>query len=412
MKMHWRVSTTGLMGLLAAAVLLLGVSPVRAQSTDPRWLPWVGCWQPLDSLGARNDEVPMTCFRPVQGQAGVEMLSVQGAEITSHRMVLADGQGHHEERDGCSGTTRAEFSSDGQRVFTTADLTCEGGVERRTTGIMSLTRPNHWLDVKSLDVGDQSTPWVERYAQASPSRVRGAGLEDLADNQGIAISVAKMAAISPIDINDVIEASKLVDPAAVQAWVAERHDPFQLDAKQLLRMSDAGVPSDVIDVMVAVTYPQRFHLGGPPNVRTTEATPQRVAQAYAPRSRFRGCDPFFWDPFCYGYGYGYYGSNYGYGLYGGYPFYGGYGGWGYGGYTPIVIQVQPNDNPPEHGRVVRGRGYVPANSSGGSTRSGHPSGSAAPSSGNRGASASPSAGRSSGSSSGRTAHRRGGGGRR
>lgn len=178
------------------------------------------------------------------------------------------------------------------------------------------------------------------------------------------------------------------------------------------RMSDAGVPSDVIDVMVAVTYPQRFHLGGPPNVRTTEATPQRVAQAYAPRSRFRGCDPFFWDPFCYGYGYGYYGSNYGYGLYGGYPFYGGYGGWGYGGYTPIVIQVQPNDNPPEHGRVVRGRGYVPANSSGGSTRSGHPSGSAAPSSGNRGASASPSAGRSSGSSSGRTAHRRGGGGRR
>lgn len=411
MKMFTRGSTTGLMGLLAAAVLLLGVSPARAQSTDARWLPWVGCWQPLDSLGARNDESPMICFRPVSGQAGVEMLSVQGAEITSHRIVLADGQGHHEERDGCSGTTMARFSSDGQRVFTTADLQCEGGVERRTTGIMSLTQPNRWLDVKSLDVGDQSTPWVEHYGQAAPSRVRGAGLEDLADNQGIAIRSAKMAAISPIDINDVVEASKVVDAAAVKAWVAERGDPFQLDAKKLVHMSDAGVPSGVIDVMVAVSYPQKFHLGGPPSVRMTQATPQRAAQAYAPRSRFRGCDPFFWDPYCFGYGYGYYGYNYGYGLYGGgYPF-GGYGGWGYGGYTPILIQVQPNDNSPRHGRVVKGRGYVPANSSGSSGRSAHPSGGATTrSSGGSGASASPPVKRSTGSSSGRTAHRRGGGG--
>ncbi len=404
MTTHRSATAAGVLGLLVGALLLAGVSPVRGQNTDPRWLPWVGCWQPLDSLGTTDDEAPMICFRPAEGQAGVEMLSVEGAEITSRRVVRADGQAHQEEREGCSGTTRAQFSSDGQRVFMVADLRCEGGVERRTTGIMSLTQPNRWLDVKSLDVGGQSTPWVEHYAVASPSRVRGAGLEDLAENRSMAIFSARMAAISPIDVNDVVEASKVVDASAVRAWVAERGDPFHLNADELVRMNKAGVPSGVIDVMVAVSYPHKFSLGGPRNVRVQQA-PTRVAQGYAPRSRFRGCDPFFWDPFCFGYGYGYYGYNYGYGgypgLYSGY----GYGGYGYGGYTPILIEVQPNSNPPSHGRVIKGRGYT-RGSSGGSSGSSAPA--ASPS---RGSSSLGGASRSSGgSSTGRTAHRRGGGG--
>lgn len=408
MKMQWNPSATGLAGLLVAASVLLTVRPAQAQSMDPRWLPWVGCWQPLDSIGLADDEAPMMCFRPVAGQRGVEMLSVEGAEITSHRMVEADGQAHQEEREGCSGTMTAQFSSDGQRAFTVADMQCEGGVERRTTSIMSLDTPTRWLDVKSLDVGGQSTPWVERYGLASPSRVRGAGLGDLADSRGMAVRAARMAAISPIDGDDVAEASKIVDAAAVKAWVAERGDRFALNADELVRLSDAGVPGDVIDVMVAVSYPQKFSLAGRPNVRTEEA-PQRVARAYEP-SRFRGCDPFFWDPFCFGYGYGYgyspfsygYGNGYGYGGY-----FGGYnGGWGYGGgYTPVFIDVQPNTSAPTHGRVIKGRGYVPggaAESGGGSVRSGT-------SSSGSGASAAPTRSSGSSSSGGRTAHRRGGG---
>ncbi len=415
MKTRWNGSDTGLVGLLVATLLLLSVGPAQAQNnTDPRWLPWVGCWQPLDSLGGQVDDSPMLCFRPVSGGPGVEMLSVEGAEITSHRTIVADGRAHQEKREGCSGTMRVQFSSDGQRVFTVSDLTCEGGVERRTTGIMSLSRPTRWLDVKSLDMGGHSTPWVERYGLASPSRVRGAGLENLADNSGLAIRSARMAAISPIDIDDVIEASKVVDAAAVQAWVAERHDPFSLNAKQLERLADAGVPSDVIDVMVAVSYPHKFAFGGPPGVRAEEA-PIRAANAYAPRSRFTGCDPFFWDPFCFGYGYGYGYSPYSYGFYpygygyGGY--YGGYGGY-YGGYRPVLIQVQPTSSGSSHGRVIKGRGYTRGSSSG----SGSSAPATAPSRGasSGGAVSSGSSGSSSSSgrtSTGRTAHRRGGGGR-
>jgi len=40
--------------------------------------------------------------------------------------------------------------------------------------------------------------------------------------------------------------------------VIERAEPFTLDAKRLIALADAGVPSGVIDLMVALSYPQAF----------------------------------------------------------------------------------------------------------------------------------------------------------
>jgi hypothetical protein len=405
MKTHRSIRFAVLGGLVVISLFLLGAGPARAQNMDPRWLPWVGCWEPVDSVGTAQNEGPMICFRPVEGQSGIEMLAVQGSDITSHRMIQADGRAWQESQEGCSGTARAQFSRDGQRVFTVADLQCEGGVGRKTTGIMSLVRPNEWLDVKSLDVGGQSTPWVERYRLASPARTRAVGLEDIGRDHAMAIRSARMAAISPINAADVVEATKVVDADAVKAWVAVRGNPFVLNAKELLRLKKSGVPSSVIDVMVAVTYPNKFAFAGP-NPHAEQA-PRTVTgtEGYYPRARFQGCDPFFWNPFCYGYGYGYGSYGYGYNPYfGGYYSGLGYGSY-YGGYTPVIINVQPNTPSSggyyEHGRVVKGRGYTRGGSGGSSTPAATPS---------RSSGGTTSTPRSSGSSTGRTAHRRGGGG--
>ncbi len=421
MNMHRSTRFAALSGFVVSSLLLLGAGPARAQSAqrmDARWLPWVGCWEPVDSASTAQDEGPMICFRPVAGQSGVEMLSVQGSDIASHRMVYADGRAHQESQEGCSGTVRARFSKDGQRVFTVSDLSCEGGVQRKTTGIMSMVHPEEWLDVKSLDMGGQSTPWVERYRLASPARTRAVGLQDIGRNHMMAIHAARMAAVSPVNIDDVIEASKAVDAAAVKAWLAVRGDRFDLDAQKLVALKKAGVPSGVIDVMVAVSYPSKFAMAGP------QRSPQEVrgaaatgTEGYYPRSRFRGCDPFFWDPSCYGFGYGYYGYGYNPLYYGGYYYPGwGYGGF-YGGYTPVIVNPQPSKPSSnayyEHGRVVKGQGYTrgtyhPATSGGSTTPAARSSGRS--SSGSAVSTPRPST-TSRGTSTGRTAHRRGGGGR-
>jgi hypothetical protein len=179
----------------------------------------------------------------------------------------------------------------------------------------------------------------------------------------------------------------------VQTWLAERGEGFTLDAKQLVALEKDGVAPQVIDIMVALTYPQVFALdrsrvGGPAAENTASAGSGRTVYAYAWDS--------FYSPFGYRYGYNPYGYGYGYG----------YGGWYYD--RPVII-VRPSDNEREHGKVVKGRGYVrggsidrSSGSSGGSSdvrasRGGSGSGSSSSGSSSKGSSSSGSG------SSGRTA---------
>ena len=201
---------------------------------------------------------------------------------------------------------------------------------------------------------------------------------------------ARSAASASLDLDDVFEATERLPAEAVEAWLAETGDAFDLDGETLVRMDDAGVPDRVIDVVVAVSNPRTFRLGAGADAEMIpdEGADRRTRSAYGAAS-WGG--PFYWDSFYdrrYRYSPFYYGGI-GYGGYGGY----GYGSYGYG-YRPTVIVVEPRDSG-GHGRVVNGRGYrAPAG-----VRSPAPSGRVGPSSSGGSSSAAPSRG-SSGASKG------------
>jgi hypothetical protein len=174
------------------------------------------------------------------------------------------------------------------------------------------------------------------------------------------------------------------------------------------------MPEEVIDVMVAVSHPERFVVS--PEQPITEAEPRgdlRGGRRIPVVAGYRGYlawDPFYYDSF-FGYDswYRYRAAGFGYSPYG----YGGYG-YGYGGYGygPTVIRIERARS---GGSIVNGRGWRPGsqvdtgrraqprdNSSAGSTGSGS-SGSGSSASGSPGSSGSQPA------RTGRTARRRGGG---
>jgi len=292
---------------------------------------------------------------------------------------------------------------------------------------MSMVSPSEWLDVRTVDVDGQRLPWVLRYRQASRDDFQAAGQGDLIATQGADVRMARMAASIPIALDDVIEAVEKVSAETVEIWLIERAEPFALDANRLIEMADAGVPASVIDVVVAVSYPEKFVINqryalGPPGAEAREG---RGRYGYGV-----GPNPFedpFYDPYSrygyyspYGYGsrysYGGFGRGYGYG-YGGYGGYGGlgygYGGYGGYGYGPIIVVGRSGGGTgggvsgSTRGRVVRGGGYTSAGSGGGNTgRSAQPrssgssrsSGSAASSGGSSGRSSAAPARRSSTSS--------------
>jgi len=380
--MNRRVSATGfaVLGMLLA----MGISGQGLSAQDvTNWRPFIGCWEPMGVDGNPG----LLCFRP-QG-AAVEMFNIVEGQVNGTERLVADGTPRPVAAEGCDGSESVEFSQDGRRIFTSSSFECQGGELRTGSGIMSFISPAQWIDVRSLTVDGEPVAWIQRYAAATAESLRDHGVEDPVSADRAGVRSGRLLAARDIEIDDVEEAVGKVDAQAVKIWVAALESEFDLDASELVRLADEGVPSDVIDVMVAVSYPDQFAV-------TPEGVPEnvvdRVAQnAYRSGSRF-GYRAFLWDPYfspAFGYRYGY--SPFGYY---------GYGFGGYYGYVPTAVIVSPVENA-SGGRIVRGQGYQPG--SGGGTPSVRPRSNPAPSS----VSPSNDRGSSRSSGSGRTAVRRG-----
>jgi len=393
-------------GLLAGAVLLVGVLPsaVAAQDVDSRWLPWLGCWEASDG-GA---EIPMLCVQPATEADGVELTTWSNGELISTEAIYTDGLARDTDREGCVGQEEAQFSDDGRRVYLRSNYVCEGGVERGATGMLAFANPMEWLDIKLIEVAGEKVPMVLRYRPAPADRVAAVGMENVVAPRAMAVKAARIGASARLTTEDLVEATGKVDGKAIEALIVERGDPFDPDADMLVRLADAGVDPAVIDLAVAVSYPEKFAVGSgaPERIRTERDRTAMPMGYYGPRTRWSFWDPYYWDPYYYSpYGYAYSPFYYNYGWYSGY-------------YRPVNVVVSPR--PPEevdHGRVIAGSGYrrggsratsggsspstrtTPSARSGGST--GRSSGAMTSSGARRG---------STSSSTGRTAKRRGGGG--
>jgi hypothetical protein len=149
----------------------------------------------------------------------------------------------------------------------------------------------------------------------------------------------------------VVEAVDRVGSDVARVLIAEIGEPFALSAGLLRDLDRRGVPGDVLDVMVAVTYPDRFEITG----ASWQATQTREAhfrddRAYTRphpvtgRQIYLGMDPFYYyDPFFFGMGFSPWGP-----------------GWGYRSpfiRAPIVL-VRPEVRD-RRARVDAGSGYVP-----------------------------------------------------
>jgi hypothetical protein len=131
---------------------------------------------------------------------------------------------------------------------------------------------------------------VRRFRAASDevSRLRAPSLteEKIRD----AVEARHKIASTPMSIEDVIEASSRVAPEVVEASLLERGGRYSLDSKSLVRLSEASVPPSVIDLMVALTFPEQFSVE-----RETGGGGGGMGFGYS------GYDPFFDSAFAYPY---------------------------------------------------------------------------------------------------------------
>ena len=390
--------------LLAAAALGIAL-PARAQHTavDSRWLAFLGCWEPVESAKSAVCVVPA-------GTSAVDLVKIAKGEVVSRERIDATGEPTATTEGDCKGSQTAEWSTIGVRVFLRSTETCAGAITRDGTGMIAMTGDGrgelvYIQGITLAGAAGQTGVRVQRYREASEDLLLPADVHDVLQQELTASMRARAAALAPLAVNDVVEASHKIDAAVLQAWLVERDGPFAIDAKKLVALADAGVPNSVIDLIVALSYPKAFAIN--PAARQAERLTKGVAidSEYAGSAYDRACNSYYMlDPYydCGGYyRYGY--SPYGYG----------YSPYGYFDY-PVIIVYNPSggggsgggSTPRSHGRMIKGEGYR-GGSDGGSTahpRSSEPATSTSTSA--RPGSSSSGSGSGSSSSEPRTAHRR------
>ena len=174
MSEHLKVKVFSASALCGVALLAV-VAPLQAQATHAQWLPWVGCWTPV----GQGEDAPLLCVTPGEDPASVEFVTITEAEVVSREVARADGQPADDDQEGCEGTTTWTFSSDGHRAYHRSEHVCDGEVGRVATGMMAMASRTEWMDLSSVEVAGQTTPWAQRYRLADRETAEAAGFGDL-----------------------------------------------------------------------------------------------------------------------------------------------------------------------------------------------------------------------------------------
>jgi hypothetical protein len=348
-----------LVPIFGVLILALAV-PASAQQTDSRWLPFLGCWEPAGEPGGAAQSLTV-CVSPVAGADRVEISTFTGNELVNREQVAATGERQSVTKEGCNGWESATWAQTARRVYLRSDYACEGGARRTASGLLAFVSMNEWVDIQVVTVGTQEALRAVRYRPAASSQLAPDLLQAVVRERAFALTTARSAAAANLTVNDVIDASKYTEAAVVEAWLVERGQRFAVDARKLEQLADAEVPESVIDMVVAISFPDQFEID-----RATGQGDFRAPSADARAGRYDYSfydDPWYlWDPF-FRYGYGGYRSYYS-------PF--GYGNpYWYNSGRPVIIVVGEDVGGGEQKltRVVRGKGYTqtPRSSSGSSS---------------------------------------------
>ncbi|MES2525252.1 MAG: hypothetical protein V4617_21355 [Gemmatimonadota bacterium] len=392
--------------LLLAGASLLSASIVAEQaaaqdSNDPRWTPYLGCWAPpvdnnnatiglsRSGSGGGRDAV---CVIPTASPNVVQVTSIVNGRKVAGETVDASGTRVAKTVDGCTGWESASWSEDGHRLLLRSEYKCANDLLRKSSGVFAISNDGSWVDVQGIDVNGASGVRVIRLRDIG---VEGATLRTIAsaaigDTVGLGTSVRaamssqtiRLAAASPIDARDIFEVTRSIDLPVAKAWLAGLDQQFEVDANRLVRLADAGLPPDMIDLIVAKAYPKNFAIdaagadaerlqrerrGGANSLATIDPFALSRLNCFQGMGLDYGMmlnDPclgmsVFGRSALYGYGSNLmymrngFGNRYGYNPYGGYnPYFGG---------PPIIVVNPGNGNTPagtQGARAVRGSGYT------------------------------------------------------
>ncbi|MBN2420523.1 MAG: hypothetical protein JXL81_14125 [Deltaproteobacteria bacterium] len=343
--------------------------PASIDNHDARWLPWIGTWR-LVSNKVNTSESPSSedyflKIEPGSSNNSIIMKGNQGDKVLVEEELIADGLRHPLNDEKCSGYYNYSWSETGKRLLLKSESNCPGDPLRKISGMSIIDKNRDWIDIQLLLNNGEKAISIRRYRNIDNDSVSPAIINP--DNVGM----ARIAAGKDFSIDEIIELSSKVETEVLEAALLETRTPFPINSSELAKLSDSGVNSRIVDLMVAFSFPEKFtveeekislaQFTGPQGYYSSFRTPYRHYSYHCPIL------PWHWTSssyMSYYYGYSYLGWYLGDGWY--YPF------WSYP--PEYYYGGGGGGTPSERGTLIRGQGYTvdQDSSSGTSTRRAQP----------------------------------------
>ncbi len=277
-----------LLSIVALAAPALGQPMARKVPEDQDKLAWLGCWDlmadPEDGSQESPKEQQKICVAPGDAPKTLDMTVLVDDQIVAAETVVTDGSRQPVSEGGCDGWIRSILSEDRRRLYMQSETTCADDNPMNLTGASMMVSGDLWVDIHVLRIDGEREVVIRRY------RPVGADIARLPGALPTAMHSVRLAAAARLSADNVVEALRVVDPAVVEAMLLESKASFGIDSDLLLRLDDAGVPGEVVDLMVALSFPEYFAVED----GTVTRQPEVYYESYG--------SP--WYPY-YGYGYGY-----------------------------------------------------------------------------------------------------------
>jgi hypothetical protein len=314
-----------------------------AVDIDSRWLPWIGSWRLVSETVDTADEKQGGDFvlriSPGDERNTVKMKAFQGKTVLFEDAIVTNGLSQPLKNKKCSGWFQYSWSETGKRLLFESKSSCPDEPLQKISGLSIINEYGEWLDIQLLQRGDDRVITLRRYSPV-PDSARDAGQYKTGE-----IHPGRVSAGTGFSIDEVVELSRKVAPEVLEAAMVEYYEPFPIDSKTLVYLSDSGVSSHIVDLMVALSYPEKFSV-----------EPQTVSIAPRDDSAQSGGDVYYVNPpygsyYIFDPYFPWYWSPYTYSLYWG----SGWGVWpGYYAYYPSRIYRDRSSS----GRLVAGHGYT------------------------------------------------------
>jgi hypothetical protein len=270
----------GIFGIFAV-IIASSAMPARAQAPptstaavqhfDARWTPYLGCWRLLhENVRVEGATAPaaampagpkiMVCVQPSGTTTGATMTTFADGKQILEQTVVADAARRGVAESGCNGTETSEWSSDGLRLFTHVDLACNDRPTQSIAGLTLFAKGPAWIDIQAMP-GDRQQVRIRRYVRTADQPAALAALPAETITRAVVDGLA--ASTHRFSQNDIEEASKKAPSQVVEAAIVETEARFALDSRTLKQLADAGVSPNVIDLMVAQSFPSHFRVERP-----------------------------------------------------------------------------------------------------------------------------------------------------